>query len=107
MATLPDTGWKIAFFALMPLGLAVLVWFEFRWAAMICVLYGTIGLALDLATIVQIVTKEADAITSTTANTISGLFNSLLIVFGGRSFLEVSQGPMPLESRPPSPPSPS
>jgi hypothetical protein len=91
----------------MPLTLAVLIWLHLRWAAMACVIYATVGLALDMATIIQVLTKDSELGVSLIANALSGLFNFFLIVFGGRSFLDVGQGPMPLESRPPNPPSPS
>ena len=99
-------AWWIGFLILMPVGLAVLVWLKLRWAAMACVIFGTIGLALDLATMVQILTKDSDALLPLIGSLASGLLNFLLIVFGGRSFLDVTQAPLPLESRPPSPPSP-
>ena len=98
------TAWGIGFFILMPLALAVLIWLQLRWAAMACVFYATVGLALDVATIIQVLTKDSDVGISLLANIVSGLFYFLLIVFGGRSFLGVDQGPTPLESRPPSPP---
>ncbi len=100
-------AWWIGLLVLTPLGLAGLVWLKLRWAAMACVIYGTIGLALDLATTVQILTKDADAFLPLVSSVVSGLLNFLLIVFGGRSFLTVTQVPLPQESRPPSPRSPS
>ncbi len=106
-STKPGMAWRIGFFILMPLALAVLVWLRLRWAAMACVIYATVGLALDIATIIQAVTKDSEVGVSMTANVISGLFNFFLIVFGGRSFLDVGPGPMPLQPRPPNPPSPS
>lgn len=106
-STRPDMAWRIGFFILMPLVLAVLIWLQLRWAAMACVIYATVGLALDVATLVQALTKDSEVGASVMANVISGIFNFLLIVFGGRWFLDVGQGPMPLESRPPSPPFPS
>lgn len=106
-STKPGMAWRIGFFILMPLALGVLIWLRFRWAAMACVIYATVGLALDIATIIQAVTKDSEVGVSLIANVISGLFNFLLIVFGGRSFLDVGPVPMPRESRPPNPPSPS
>jgi len=101
----PTQAWWIGFLVLMPLGLAILVWLQLRWAAMACVIYGTVGLALDLATTVQILTKDSDVLVPLVSSVISGLLNFLLIVLGGRSFLDVTPAPLPLESRPPSPPS--
>lgn len=99
-------AWWIGFLILMPVGLAVVVWLKIRWATMACVIYGTVGLALDLATMVQILTKDSHVLLSLISSVASGLLNFLLIVFGGRSFLDVTQAPLPLESRPPSPPTP-
>lgn len=106
-ATNLGLAWRIGFFILMPLALAVLIWLRLRWAAMACVIYATVGLALDIATIIQVLTKDTEVGVSLIGDVISGLFNFLLIVYGGRSFLHVGQGPMPLELRPPNPPSPS
>ena len=103
-ATVPTQGWWIGFLVLLPLGLAILVWLELRWTAMACVIYATVGLALDLATVVQILTRETDVFTSLMISLVSGLLNFLLIVFGGRSFLDLPLAPPPRESRPPSPP---
>ena len=97
--------WKINFFILIPLGLALLIWFQVRWASVVCVFYATVGLAMDVATIVQVPAKDAEGVVSMMASGVSGLFYLCLIVFGGRSFLDVGQGPMPPEFRPPSPPS--
>lgn len=97
--------WKINFFILTPLGLALLIWFQFRWTSAVCVFYATVGLAMDVATIVQAPTKDSEGVVSMMASGVSGLFYLCLIVFGGLSFLDVGQGPRPPESRPPSPPS--
>ena len=51
--------------------------------------------------------KDSEVGVSLIANVVSGLFYLCLIVFGGRSLLSVGPEPMPLESRPPNPPSPS
>lgn len=107
VSTMPSFTWRIGFFILLPLGLAVLIWLRFRWAAMVCVIYATVGLAMDLATIVQLPTQDLDTIHSLIASVISGLFNFLLIVFGGRWLLDVRQEQMPPKSHSPNPPSPS
>ena len=99
--------WKIVFFILIPLGLALLIRFQFRWAPVVCVFYATVGLAMDVATIVQALEKDSEGVASIMASGVSGLFYLCLIVFGGRSILDVGQGPTPLEPRPPSPPFPS
>lgn len=107
VSTMPSFTWRISFFILLPLGLVVFIWLRFRWAAMVCVIYATVGLAMDLATIVQLPTQDLDTIHSLIASGISGLFNFLLIVFGGRWLLDVDQELMPPKSHPPSPPSSS
>lgn len=104
-ATTPAQTWWVGFLVFMPIGLGILVWRGLRWAAMACVIYGTVGLALDLATTIQVLTKDPDIMPSLLSSLVSGFLNFLLIVFGGRSFLDVSQAPMPRESHPPSPPS--
>ena len=96
-----------SFLVAAPIGLAAIVWGKLAWAAMACVIYGTVGLALDLATIVQILTKDLPGDPALLRSGISGVLNFLLIALGGRSFLEMRQGPPPPESRPPSPPSPT
>jgi hypothetical protein len=97
--------WKISFFIFIPLGLALLIWLQYRWVSAVCVFYATVGLAMDVATIVQTPAKDSEGIVSVVGSGISGLFFFCLIVFGGRTFLGVSQGPTPPESHPPSPPS--
>ena len=102
----PHAMWTV-FLLLIPLGLAALVWQQIRWATMACVIYGTVGLALDVATAVQVITKDPQLFPALLGSGLSGLLNFLLIVFGGRAFLDVYQAPPPPGSRPPSPPSPS
>lgn len=107
VSTTPSGAWWMGFLVLMPMGLGVLVWQGIRWSGMACVIYGTIGLALDLATAVQILTRDSDIFRPILSSGISGVLNFLLILFGGRSFLNVFRGPLPQESRPPNPQSPS
>lgn len=97
--------WKVGFFILIPLGLSLLVWVQLRWSAAICVFYATIGLAIDIATMVQTLSTDVDAIAPIMATVVSGLFYFCLILFGWRSFLAVDQGLMPPKFRPPNPPS--
>lgn len=85
--------WWISFLILMPIGLGVLVWLKLLWAAMACVIYGTVGFALDLSTAVQILTKDSDIVLPVLSSGVSGLLNFLLIVFGGRSFLDAFRAP--------------
>ena len=100
-------AWRIGLFIVLPLTLTLLIGLQFRWAAMVCVMYATVGLAMDIATVIQILKSDEEFGTGIINSGISGMLNFLLIVFGGRAVLDVDQGLMPQESRPPSPPSPS
>lgn len=60
-----------------------------RWAAMVGVLYGTIGLALDIATFVQSMTSGTDSLHFVGLVILTALFNFLLIMVGGRQALTV------------------
>lgn len=60
-----------------------------RWAAMVGVMYGTIGLALDIATFVQSMTSGVDSLLFVGLILLTALFNFLLIVIGGRQVLTV------------------
>ncbi len=97
-------GWWAGFLVLLPFSLGVLVGGGFRWAAMASVMYGTVALAIDLATTIQILEMDQEAVQDLTISFVSGLLNFLLIVVGGRSFLDVAQAPPHRESHPPSPP---
>ncbi len=103
--TTQAVDWRIIFFILVPLGLALLIWLHFRWAAVVCIVYATVGLAMDVATIAQHLTKDSDGMATTMASGISGLFYLCLIVFGWQSFLRADWGLMPPKSHPPNPPS--
>ncbi len=78
-----------------------------HWAAMACVIYGTVGFALDVATAVQIITKDTDLFAPLMMSGISGFLNFVLIVLGGQAFLDGFQAPLPPGSRPPNPPPPA
>ena len=58
-----------------------------RWSAMVGVLYGTVGLALDIATFVQSMTSGTDSLHFVGLILLTALFNFLLIVIGGRQVL--------------------
>ena len=58
-----------------------------RWAYMAAVIYGTLGLALDMATFVQSLTEGKDPIEFIIIISTTALLNFLLIVFGGRAVL--------------------
>lgn len=99
--------WWWLFLVLLPLGLASAIMMSWGWAAMACVAYGTIGLAIDLATVVSILGGREGSGLTLALSVVSGSANFALIVFGGRAFWRILQGPGPRESRPPNPPSPS
>ena len=99
-------GWVLYLIA-FPIALAGLVLIGWTWTAMACVIYGTVGLALDLATVTSILGGQGEIGTLFLFSAMSGIVNFLLILFGGRAFLHSSLGAGLPESRPPSPPSPS
>lgn len=99
-------GWMLYLLA-FPIALAGLVLVGWSWTAMVCVIYGTVDLALDLATITSILGGQAETGALFLFSAISGIVNFLLILFGGRAFFHSFQGTGLPVSRPPSPPSPS
>jgi hypothetical protein len=99
-------GWMLYLIA-FPITLAGLVWIGWTWTSMTCVIYGTVGLALDLATVTSILGGQGETDALFLISAMSGTVNFLLILFGGRAFLHSFQGTALPESRPPSPPSPS
>jgi len=102
----PSGQW-VGFLIGIPIGLVVTVRLGFRWALMASVIYSTVGLALDLSTMVQLITKVQPTLAMLATSGFSGLLNFLVIAFGGRAFLDVSLAPPPPGSHPPSPPSPA
>lgn len=60
-----------------------------RWAAMVGVMYGTIGMALDIATFVQSMTGGTDSLHFVGLILLTAFFNFLLIAVGGRQALTV------------------
>jgi len=99
-------GWMVYLIA-FPIALAGLVRIGWTWTAMACVIYGTVGLALDIATVTSILSGQGETGALFLFSAMSGIVNFLLILFGGRAFLHSFQGTGLPESRPPSPPSPS
>ena len=99
-------GWMLYLLG-FPLMLAGLVWMGWSWTAMACVIYGTVGLALDLATTTSILGGKDETSTLLLFSVMSGIVNFLLTLFGGRAFFHSLQGTVLPVSRPPSPPSPS
>lgn len=100
------SGWMLYLLA-FPIALAGLVWMGWAWTAMVCVIYGTVGLALDLATITSILGGQGELGALLFFSAMSGVVNLLLLLFGGRAFFSSFQGTALPVSRPPSPPSPS
>jgi len=78
-----------------------------RWALMGAVMYGTVGLALDIATVVQGITKPGVPQIVTMLSGLTGTLNFLVIVVSGKEFLTIGEPLTPRESPRPSPPSPS
>ena len=74
---------------------------------MAAVMYGTIGLALDISTVVQELTKADGQSMVLMLSGLTGLLNFLLIAIGGRGFLDVLQPPSPPAGRAPNPRFPS
>ena len=99
-------GWML-YLLVSPLILAGLVWMGWTWTAMACVIYGTVGLALDLATVTSILSGQGETGALFFFSVTSGVMNFLLILFGARAFLHSFQETALPVSRPPSPPSPS
>ena len=99
-------GWML-YLIVFPIVLAGLMWIGWTWTAMACVIYGTVGLALDLATVTSILGGQGATGVLLRFSALSGIVNFLLILFGGRAFLNSSLGPALPGSRPPNPPSPS
>ncbi len=58
-----------------------------RWAFMTAVIYGTIGLALDIATLAQSVTGKPESTEFILVIMTTGLLNLILIIFGGKCLL--------------------
>ena len=56
---------------------------------MVGVMYGTIGLALDIATFIQSMTSGVDSLHVVGLILLTALLNFLLIVIGGRQVLTV------------------
>ena len=99
-------GWML-YLLVCPVMLAGFVWIGWTWTTMACVMYGTVGLALDLSTITSILGGQGETSTLFLISVLSGTVNSLLMLFGGHAFFHSFQGTALPESRPPSPPSPS
>lgn len=73
----------------VPLLLAGLLLAGARWALMACVMYGTIGLALDIATVVQVSSSSTPQPLVLTLSGVTGLTNLVLVLLAGWGFLDV------------------
>lgn len=98
-------GWLVFLYGL-PLALIGCLLANQRWALMAAVMYGTVGLALDISTIVQGLTKPDGSHTILAMSSVTGPLNFLLIAVGGKGFLTTigtSSPPRSPRSNPPSP----
>ncbi len=78
-----------------------------QWIAMILVMYSTIALALDLATIVQESSQSSPHLAVLILIALSSLINFLIMVFGGHYALRLRPDIQPPEGRHPSLQSPA
>ena len=95
------------FLVVLPVALATAIVVGWTWSAMVCVVYGTIGLALDVATVVSVLGGREGSDLTLFVSIVSGSANFVLIIFGGRAFWTLLEERRPPGSRPPSPPFPS
>ncbi len=91
-------GFLFMFPALLIGGLLVI---HQSWIAMVAVMYSTVALALDLATIVQEVSQTAPRPLLLILTLTSSLLNFLIMVFGGRSALTIRPDERPPSGRHP------
>ncbi len=99
-ASLLTSGFLIG----LPALLAVLILLRLRWAFMAAVMYGTIGLALDISTLAQALTQgERGRLILLSA--LTGALNALLTVVSWQGFIGGDAPARLPGDRPPSPPS--
>jgi len=91
-------GFLFGFPALLVEGLLVI---RQQWIAMVAVLYSTIALALDMATIVQEASQPAPRSVVLALTLMSSLLNFLIMVFGGRCALTFRPDEQPPAGRHP------
>ena len=72
----------------MPLLIGAICLTGQRWAFMTAVIFGTIGLALDIATLAQSITDGKDQVEFLLIISTTAVLNVLLIVIGGRGILQ-------------------
>lgn len=99
-----STVWLVFLYAI-PLALLAGLQTGLRWIAPACVMYATVGLALDISTAVQDLTHQDTDPARLAVSALSGVVNFLVIVVGGREFLEAGLLAPPAP-RPPNPPPP-
>lgn len=93
-------AWNLYLFVI-PLGLGIFLLTGARWALMGVVIYGTVGLALDVSTIVQELTRGPGDPTTLVLSGLTGGLNFGLIVVAGLAFLHPGASGPPPESPPP------
>jgi hypothetical protein len=93
-------AWNLYLFVI-PLGLGIFLLTGARWALMGAVIYGTVGLALDVSTIVQELTRGPGDPMTLVLSGLTGGLNFGLIIAAGRSFLRPGASGPPPESPPP------
>jgi len=69
-----------------------------RWAFMTAIIFGTIGLALDIATLAQSVTGKPESKEFIVVIMTTGLLNFILIILGGKCML-CTKEPVPAHPR--------
>jgi len=102
----PHLLWWL-FLVMFPMALATAIMIGWTWSAVVCVVYGTIGLALDLATVVSVLGGRSESDLTLGLSIVSGSANGALVIFGGRACSTLLEQRRPPGSRPPSPPFPS
>jgi hypothetical protein len=96
----------IGFLIGLPIVLVALIHVHPRGAAMVIVMYATIGLALDIATLVQEISKPSEGSLVIGAALLSGGINFLLIACGGQAVFGGKWDEELGAPRRPNPPSP-
>ena len=89
-----------AFLFLLPPVLAAITLTGARWTFMVAVIYGTIGLALDISTIVQEFLRAQMVSAAVWLSAVTGLLNAALVGIGGNGFLDLDR-PSSLRAAPP------
>jgi hypothetical protein len=96
----------IGFLIGLPVLLTALISLHLRLTAMLVVMYATIGLALDIATFVQEMSRPKGGMMVVCAALLSATINFLLVACGGQAVLGGKSGEQLEVTRRPNPPSP-